>query len=194
VAENLNTEWEKNYEEKVEELSGDDTGKGPGKSGLERFIAAKNALMSTIAVFFLAGFIVSVMIQVTSRTFLPKSPAWTEEIARYFFIYMVAFGASVAVHTKEFVGVDMLTVYFPKIVNKILEVLIYVGLFSLSAFLLKNSVLKFALIKYRMVSTAMQINMKYVYVSMIVLFALLAISYLFEIALVFVRKEEEKKW
>jgi TRAP-type C4-dicarboxylate transport system permease small subunit len=130
------------------------SGQSNHKPRLETFVDKYNVLMSSIASIFLMGFITVVMIQVISRTFLPKSPAWTEEVARYFFIYMVAFGASVAVHKKEFVGIDLLTVYFPDTINRLLEILINAGLLTLCWFLLLRSVLKFALIKYRMVSTA----------------------------------------
>ncbi|MDR3259060.1 MAG: TRAP transporter small permease [Fusobacteriaceae bacterium] len=162
-------------------------------SGLEKFVKIYNLIMSSIALVFLLGFLISVLIQIFCRTFLPKTPSWTEEAARYLFIYMVAFGSSVAVHTKEFVGVDLLISYFPRIINKIIEILTYVGMIVFSSILMKKSVLRFSLIKYRMVSTAMQINMKYIYVSMIVLFGFLIFSYLLEILLVFVKKGEVRK-
>jgi TRAP-type C4-dicarboxylate transport system permease small subunit len=162
-------------------------------SGLEKFVKSYNLIMSSIALVFLFGFLISVLIQVFSRTFLPKAPSWTEEAARYLFIYMVAFGSSVAVHTKEFVGVDLLVSFFPKVLIKFIEILTYVGMMVFSFILVKKSVLRFSLIKYRMISTAMQINMKYVYVSMIVLFCLLMFSYILEILLLFVKKGEGKK-
>ena len=48
-------------------------------------------------------------------------------------------------------------------------------------FVLFKSVLGFAIIEYRMVSTAMQIPMQYVYLSMIIMFGLLILSYGLEI-------------
>jgi len=183
----LNKELEKQYEATVAEKTEENI---TPKSGLERFILSYNNIMCTIATVFLAGFIVSVIVQVSSRTFLPKSPSWTEELARYFFIYMVAFGASVAVHTREFVGVDLLIVYFPAIVRKGIEIIIHIVLLCTCGYILKNSVLKFALIKYRMVSTALQINMKYVYFSMIILFSLLVFSYILEIIYIITVKKE----
>ena len=49
-----------------------------------------------------------VMVQIISRNFLPSAPSWTEELARYSFIYMVAFGCGVAVLKDEFVFVEFL--------------------------------------------------------------------------------------
>ena len=59
---------------------------------MEKFIKGYKDVMTYIGILGLIGFIVSVMIQVIARTFLPTAPNWTEEAARYLFIYMVAFG------------------------------------------------------------------------------------------------------
>ena len=134
---------------------------------MDSFIKKYNTFMSYVGLLCLAGFIISVLVQVISRTFLPKTPSWTEELARYMFIYMVAFGSSVAVHKKEFVAVDLVVDFLPATVRKVIELLI--------------SVLGFAIIEYRMVSTAMQIPMQYVYLSMIIMFGLLILSYGLEI-------------
>lgn len=160
---------------------------------MKKFVKIYNDFMSCLGVVCLAGFIISVLIQVFSRTFLPKTPPWTEEAARYLFIYMVAFGCSVAVHKKEFVGVDFITSLLPEVVGKILSAAIQIVLLAFSIFVLYNSVLKFAIIKYRMVSTAMQIPMQYVYISMILLFGLLILSFLVEIILILFYREKEEK-
>lgn len=160
---------------------------------MKKFVKIYNDFMSCLGVVCLAGFIISVLIQVFSRTFLPKTPPWTEEAARYLFIYMVAFGCSVAVHKKEFVGVDFVTSLLPEVVGKILSAAIQIVLLAFSIFVLYNSVLKFAIIKYRMVSTAMQIPMQYVYISMILLFGLLILSFLVEIILILFYREKEEK-
>lgn len=148
---------------------------------MEKFIKKYNTFMSYVGVLCLAGFIISVLMQVVSRTFLPKTPSWTEELARYLFIYMVAWGCSVAVHKKEFVAVDLLIDFLPHIVKEIIEFIISVVLFGFSVFVLTQSVLGFAILDYRMVSTAMQIPMQYIYFSMILLYILLIVSYGLEI-------------
>lgn len=162
---------------------------------MKRIFEFFNTLMSYVSALGLLGFIISVMIQVVSRTFLPSAPSWTEEAARYLFIYMVAFGASVAVHKREFVGVELLQDAFHSSKVKMFFLLcIDILLLFFSVFVLKNSVLKFAILKYRMVSTAMEIPMQYVYFSLIILFTLLIISYILEIIdiLIFHGKDIEK--
>lgn len=147
---------------------------------MDSLINKYNKFMSYLGLICLGGFIISVLIQVISRTFLPKTPSWTEELARYLFIYMVAFGASVAVHKKEFVAVDLIIDFLPKIIRKLIELVINIVLLFVTFVLLK-SVLGFAILEYRMVSTAMQVPMQYIYFSMIILFGLLILSFVMEI-------------
>ena len=148
---------------------------------MDSLINKYNKFMSYLGLICLGGFIISVLIQVISRTFLPKTPSWTEELARYLFIYMVAFGASVAVHKKEFVAVDLIIDFLPKIIRKLIELVIYIVLLLFVTFVLLKSVLGFAILEYRMVSTAMQVPMQYIYFSMIILFGLLILSFVMEI-------------
>ena len=148
---------------------------------MDSLIKKYNKFMSYLGLICLGGFIVSVLIQVISRTFLPKTPSWTEELARYLFISMVAFGASVAVHKKEFVAVDLIIDFLPKIIRKLIELVINIVLLLFVTFVLLKSVLGFAILEYRMVSTAMQVPMQYIYFSMIILFGLLILSFVMEI-------------
>ena len=71
--------------------------------------------------------------------------------------------------------------FLPATVRKVIELLISVLLMVFVVFVLLKSVLGFAIIEYRMVSTAMQIPMQYVYLSMIIMFGLLILSYGLEI-------------
>ena len=148
---------------------------------MDSLINKYNKFMSYLGLICLGGFIISVLIQIISRTFLPKTPSWTEELARYLFIYMVAFGSSVAVHKKEFVAVDLIIDFLPKIIRKLIELVINIVLLLFVTFVLLKSVLSFAILEYRMVSTAMQVPMQYIYFSMIILFGLLILSFVMEI-------------
>ncbi|MBK5261854.1 MAG: TRAP transporter small permease [Peptostreptococcaceae bacterium] len=148
---------------------------------MKKFFNIYNSIMGLLGMLCLLGFILSIVIQVVARTLLPYSPSWTEEAARYLFIYMVAFGSSVAVHKQEFVGVDFVLNMLNEKANHILRFIINAGLLAFCLYVLTQSVLPFALIKYRMVSTAMQIPMQFVYFSMIIFFGLLISSFLFEI-------------
>lgn len=51
--------------------------------------------------------IVTVMLQVIARIALPWSPHWTEEMARFCFIYMVSLGAGLAVKDRSYINVSL---------------------------------------------------------------------------------------
>lgn len=50
--------------------------------------------------------IVTVIIQVVARYALPWSPHWTEELARFSFIYMISLGSGLAVKDRIYVNVS----------------------------------------------------------------------------------------
>lgn len=142
-----------------------------------------NGFLIFWACLFTVGYIVSVLIQVFSRTFLPFTPAWTEEVARYFFIYAVAFAAGPAALANTYVAVDLITGFVPARFNRLYRVAIDAVLILFSAFVLFRCVPKFAFMKARFVSTAMEIPMQWVYFALVVLFASLIVSYLIDIVL-----------
>lgn len=160
---------------------------------MKKFVRIYNDIMNDIAVVCLLGFVISVLVQVFSRTFLPSSPSWTEEAARYLFIYMVAFGGSVAVRKNEYVGVDFFKEMLPENFQRILKAIIVIILAVFAGYVLVYSTLGFALLKYRMVSTAMQIPMQFVYAALIVFFALLEVSYVIELILVLTKQDSLTK-
>ena len=61
------------------------------KKGLDKFIKVYMEILYALSSVFYAGFCFCVLVQVISCNFLPNAPSWTEELARYSFIYMVAF-------------------------------------------------------------------------------------------------------
>ena len=67
---------------------------GDLKKGLEKFVDLFNHVLCFFGVIFYITFVVCVLVQVISRNFLPSAPSWTEEAARYSFIYLVAFGCA----------------------------------------------------------------------------------------------------
>ena len=59
------------------------------------------------------GILVAVTIQAFCRLCLPSAPAWTEEAARFFFLFSVGFGAPLALRDQAFVRVDTLARCLP---------------------------------------------------------------------------------
>ena len=161
---------------------------------MEKFIKVYREIMSYIGVLGLIGFIASVLIQVIARTFLPTAPNWTEEAARFLFIYMVAFAGNAAVLSDEYVGVELLTEMFPQGVQKTLKTIIFVVLMFFSVFVFFKCVMSpqglIAITPPAMVSTALEIPMKYVYCAEVVLFGCYVISFILRLYMVFSKKKE----
>jgi len=136
-----------------------------------------NVLLGIGAVTGMIGFIVSVTIQIFSRTFLPTVPSWTEEVARYLFIYSVSFGAGMCVLDNGYVMVDIVTNYMSPSVKRIHRMIMYCILIAFNLFMCVRSVPKFAILKFRMLSTALEIPMQYIYYSMFLLFGMQVVTY-----------------
>lgn len=150
---------------------------------MRKMLKGLDTVLGVLSVIGLVGFIISAAIQIFSRTFLPKIPSWTEEASRYLFIYSVAFGCGLVARRNEFVIVDFLVDRLKPGARKVQRVLVDILVLAFNIFMIFYSVPKFVFMKYRMVSTAMEIPMKYIYFSMMALFAVQALCYLIQIYL-----------
>lgn len=79
---------------------------------------------------------ISVALGVFAR-FFELSLVWTDELARYTFIWSVLLGTVVVFKHKKHIVIDFLSNLFPKAVNTTLQVLIRVGLLYLFYVLLR---------------------------------------------------------
>lgn len=160
---------------------------------MKRMLRGLEAVLGVLSGIGLVGFIVSAAVQIISRTFLPKIPSWTEEASRYMFIYCVAFGCGLVVRRDEFVIVDFLVERMSPAVRRVQRILVYILVAAFNVFVLFYSVPKFVFLKYRMVSTAMEIPMQYVYLSMVFFFSIQVLTYLIEIILELSGQREKMK-
>jgi TRAP-type C4-dicarboxylate transport system permease small subunit len=137
--------------------------------------------LSFCACLFVAAFCAVVIIQILCRSlpFLPIT-SWTEELARYCFIYAVALGAGLAVRTNSYVAVDILTNLIPQRLRRLYMVCLNALLCAFAVFFETQCVFRFAFLKARMVSTAMEIPMQIVYFALVILFGMLALTYFLE--------------
>ncbi len=161
---------------------------------MDKIIKYYRDIMTCVGVAGLVGFIASVLIQVIARTFLPTAPNWTEEAARFLFIYMVAFAGNAAVLNDEYVGVEMLMEMFPKGVQKAIKIGILVLLGVFSGFVFTKCIMGpkglIALTPAAMVSTALEIPMKYVYFAEVILFGCYVVSFLMRIYMMLSKEKE----
>ena len=142
-----------------------------------------SGVLSVLAVVGMIGYIVSVVVQVFSRTFLPNTPTWTEEAARYLFIYSVAVGAGIVVLLDDYARVDVIYGRFKPALRKAYDIVVTALLGVFSVFLAVYALPDFVFLKFRMVSTAMQIPMQYIYFSIMLFVVLQAIACVMRIVL-----------
>lgn len=123
---------------------------------------------NTGALLSLIGMIGAVVIQVFARVFIDRAPAWTEELARIFFIYLVAFGGGLAIRDHAYIGLDYFVAKFnQKTINAILMIVkLIVLLFGLSLLFFS---LPFVDIGMTETSPSLGFNMSYLFSSMLVL-------------------------
>lgn len=82
-------------------------------------------LVATSRAIVLAAFaviIAAVTLQIVSRTFLPQSPVWTEELTRFALLYLAAAGAGLALRSGDLVNVDLFVGGLPPRARKLTTV------------------------------------------------------------------------
>jgi TRAP-type C4-dicarboxylate transport system permease small subunit len=63
----------------------------------------------------------AVLLQVVSRTFLPQSPVWTEELTRFALLYLVGFGVGLSLRGGDLVNVDLVLELLPRPLRRLME-------------------------------------------------------------------------
>lgn len=80
----------------------------------------------------------AVLVQVAGRL-TGSSPVWTEELTRYALLYMIAFGAGLAVRTGDLVNVDVISEALPGRLPWLLRLFAAVSTAGLAVFLLPHA-------------------------------------------------------
>lgn len=109
-----------------------------------------------------------VVLQVVARYALPWAPNWTEELARFSFIYLVSVGAALSIKDKGYVSVNtFLDRLSPKAKTRmqaviLLSILIIMG----TQFIVSLPLMEIVTLQK---SPAMNLNMSFMYASMAVM-------------------------
>ena len=112
----------------------------------------------------LLGMLSVVTIQVVARYALPKAPPWTEEAARIFFVYTVAFAGGLAVKAGAFVAVDTFVAMLPEKFRSVLNMFIHL-VTLLFMWLIAYHSLTYIKVGSIQLSPALRVRMSYVFAS-----------------------------
>ena len=97
------------------------------KEHLGALIGLLNRFLKVILVVDLVIMTLLVFIQIIYRYILLKPIPWSEELARYLFEWLAFIGSSIAVKEKAHVGVEMFVHALPKPLQRITNIIAYIG-------------------------------------------------------------------
>lgn len=115
--------------------------------------------------------IIAVVVQVFARTFMEQPPLWTEESSRVSLLFIMSLGVGASILTGDLVNVDLAVMTMPKRMRRFCE-LASSALVALFGLMLIPGSWDFTVSGSWQTSPILQLQMQYVYVSML-LFSLL---------------------
>lgn len=124
-----------------------------------------NAILAIIFLCIL-GFVVFAFLQVTSRFAFNFSIAWTEELCRYLFVWMVFLGAGVGVLRRKHIAVDIVPNLIPTRMRKYYNVFLDLLIVVFCILLIRYGA-AFSAKAMQQRSPAMQIPLGYIYYGII---------------------------
>ena len=131
-----------------------------------------------------------VLLQVVSRPLPISSPAWTEEVARFLLVYVVAFGCALATGKRELVNVDLVISMLSPTLRRVLVLIIDLVILSCSITLMINSVEYVESTMWRM-ATTLPISQAWVTASVIIITANMSLFTLFNLMRAFTPQERK---
>jgi TRAP-type C4-dicarboxylate transport system permease small subunit len=133
-----------------------------------------------------------VFFQVVMRYVFQNSLAWSEELARYIFLWQTWLGASYAVRQRRHLRVEMVADRFRGRRRVLFELFVLVVWFAFSLFLAyQGSKMTLFLVRTGQLSAAMRIPISWAYASVPVGCAMMALRLVGEVRLVLGRLNEE---
>lgn len=90
-------------------------------------------------VLMLLGIVVTVSLQVLFRFVLNISAPWTEETARFMFIYLTYIGSALMIKEKAHIAIEVLVERLPRSIQGVVAVLIQLAIIFLLAILVQGS-------------------------------------------------------
>lgn len=125
-------------------------------------------LFNAGALISLGAMIVIVALQVFTRFFMESTPHWTEEAARIFFIYSVAFGTAIGIKNGDFIKLNLIGKYLSSRNDRLLNIFIDLTTIAFALILIIHSI-KFVKLGMDELSPALEITMGFVFISITII-------------------------
>ncbi|MBO8137321.1 MAG: TRAP transporter small permease [Desulfotomaculum sp.] len=119
-----------------------------------------------LLVVLLSSTVILIALQVFMRYVMDASLSWTEELARFLFIWMAYIGISYGVKEKRHIRVDAALLFMPKKVQKVIRIIADVLSIVFCIFIIKQGIsVVMNLANFGQTSPALSIPMAYVYLA-----------------------------
>jgi len=125
-------------------------------------------LFNAGALISLGSMILIVAIQVFTRFLMESTPHWTEEAARIFFIYSVAFGTATGIKNGDFIRLNLIGKYLSSRYDKLLNIFTEMATIAFAITLIIHSI-KFIRLGMDELSPALEITMGFVFISITII-------------------------
>lgn len=125
-------------------------------------------LFNAGALISLGAMIIIVALQVFTRFFMESTPHWTEEAARMFFIYSVAFGTAIGIKNGDFVKLNLIGKYLSSRNDRLLNIFVDLTTIAFALILILHSI-KFVKLGMDELSPALEITMGFVFLSITII-------------------------
>lgn len=125
-------------------------------------------LFNAGALISLGAMILIVALQVFTRFFMETTPHWTEEAARIFFIYSVAFGTAIGIKNGDFIKLNLIGKYLSSRSDRLLNIFIDLTTIAFALILIIHSI-KFVKLGMDELSPALEITMGFVFISIAII-------------------------
>lgn len=123
-------------------------------------------LLSTICVILFGGLVLLVSWQVFTRFVLNNPSAFSEELAKYFFVWLVMFGAAFVFGENGHMRIEFIQDSLPKKLRMTAQLFIEVSIIAFSALVLISGGLTATKIAWTQMSAALNVPVGYLYAVM----------------------------
>lgn len=155
--------------------------------GINRLKRIFDTTIDTVVTLILVILIVVVFIQVFSRYVLNDPKTWTEELARYLFVWLVFTGSTVVFRENRHLSIDYFVSFLPTKIRRIVSVAINIIIAAFIVVALYHSNRLLAITSYQ-TSPTLVVPMSWIYLSFPLSLGLMLIELIFRLALWFTNR------
>jgi TRAP-type C4-dicarboxylate transport system permease small subunit len=160
----------------------------PSRHWYSRLCGRLSKISLILAIFGLAGIILSVQIQVFGRYVLNDTPTWAEALALQLVLYVTALGVAVGVRDAGHIGLESLVSLLPEYMRLKLEILIHL-LVALFGGIMVQSGMLWTRMKWDELDPMLQLPVGIDYLSLVIA-GVLIVMFSFEHIVALLRDEE----